>query len=614
MAHSYKPKWIEPPSLVELRDMVVVALGLSPAELILSNATLVDVVTSEIIEGVSVAIHRGRVAAVIEDKPPKIKALEAVDLKGMYIAPAFIDAHVHLESSFLSPAEFSVLAEMHGTSVAVVDPHEVANVGGKQLVELFAEMIAECADCIKFLVQVPSCVPPTEDSWALDTPGSELTLEEISDLIELGFKGVGEVMDYEALLRGSERLLDIIRLGSERGLRIYGHLPLDGEAHVNAYFSTGISSDHEVSTPSGAISRLRRGVYTMVRGGGAWRDVNRIIPELSKKRVDTRRLILVSDDISVTDLVERGYMDSVIREAIESGLDPVRAIQAATINPAEYLRIDDYVGLIAPGRWGDIVVLRNLEKIEIFGVLRDGRIRVWNGAPLITRTISQNTLRRFVVMNVSTLSTWRRLTVEAPKNAVGAVVRAIEVEPGRTTTRFAVEELPVVDGYVASDPEHGVLHLAVIDRYGGGSAVGRGFIKGVSMRGRGAVAQTYAHDTHNIVVVGSDPRDMFEAVEALKRIGGGIVVVADGIPVAHLELEIGGVMSSKRWDEVYRSLKDVERAFEGLTNDAAFDDFFLTLSLISLTVIPEARLTTRGLLDVNSRRFVDVVLKYIHSG
>ncbi|ADM27721.1 Adenine deaminase [Ignisphaera aggregans DSM 17230] len=602
-------------SIDAIKRVIDVAFGRESADLVLENATLVNVVTGEILDRVSIAIADRYIAIVSEERVGGIRALNSVDLRGMYIVPGFIDAHVHIESSFLSPEEFSRVAELHGTTLAVIDPHELANIGGRRFLELLLEFITGCGDrCIKLLVQIPSCVPPSKDSYVLDTPGSILSMDDIAILIEKGFHSLGEVMDFESIVNGDEDTLNRVIYSLDHGLRVYGHMPVNDIGALNIYFSTGISSDHEISTYGEFVERVRRGVYAMVRGGGAWDDVSRIIPGIAKSGIDTRRLILVTDDISVIDLVEKGYMDRVVREAIEYGLDPVRAIQAVTINPAEYLRIDDYVGIIAPGRFADMVILRDLRSVDVFGVIRDGVMRVWNGdrvRDIDTRKIDDSLAKQFRVMNVNPMASWRDLVISAPDNVSRAIVRVIVIRPGETISRAEIAELPIYNGYIASDPSRGILHIAVVDRYRASRDIGKGFIKIVPMARRGAIAQSYAHDTHNIVVIGSDPINMYIALNEVVRIGGGIAVVADEKPVAVLDLGIGGVMSVKPLETVYRFMKSIENSVIELFSGAPPRDFLISLSLISLTVIPEVRLTTKGLVDVSSRRVIDVVVRYM---
>ncbi len=601
-------------SLDTVKRIINVALGREPADLILENTTLANVVTGEVLDRVSIAIVDKYIAMVSEERSRCVKALNSIDLKGMYIAPGFIDAHIHIESSFLSPDEFSKIAELHGTTLAVIDPHELANIGGRRFLELLLDLITSCGDrCIKLLVQIPSCIPPSKDSCVLDTPGSILTMDDIAILIDKGFHSLGEVMDFKSIVNGDEEMLNRVIYGLEHGLRVYGHLPSNDITTLNIYFSTGISSDHEISTYEEFIERVRRDVYAMVRGGGAWNDASHIIPNIVRSGIDTRRLILVTDDISVVDLVERGYMDGVVREAIEYGLDPIRAIQTVTINPAEYLRIDDYVGIIAPGRFADIVILRDLKNVDVFGVIRDGVIRVWNGSRVVDTDIRRNNnsvVKRFRVMNVNPMISWRDLIISALGNVSRASVRAISIRPGETISRTEIVELPIYNGYIASDPSRGILHIAIVDRYRASLDIGRGFIKIMPMTRRGAIAQSYAHDTHNIIIIGSDPMNMYIALNEVVRIGGGIAVAVGEKIIASLSLEIGGVMSINSLETVYRSMKSIENSVMDLFNSTSFRDLFISLSLITLTVIPEVRLTTKGLVDVSNRRIIDVVVGY----
>ncbi|MEZ0290784.1 MAG: adenine deaminase [Sulfolobales archaeon] len=594
-----------------LRELILASRGLIKSELILRNINLVNTASEEILENVSVIVYKGFIVRIVGKRDIERfvgSDTRVIDGEGSYALPGFIDAHVHIESSFLSPIEFSRLALSHGTTLVVADPHEVVNVGGVKALELYFELSSKTP--LKILIQVPSCIPPVEPTLGIDSPGAYLSERDLETLIrDKRYHSLGEYMDYVSVINASNKALSSIISTHRVGKLIYGHIPSSDEEILDPYILTGISSCHESTRYEEALEKLRRGLYVMIREGSSWRDLDLAV-ELYKKRIDLSRVLLVSDDISVIDLYEKGYMDYIVREAIERGIDPIKAIKMTTLNPATYLRIDDLFGLISPGRVADIVLIRDLRKIDIDTVIADGEI-VYRRGLLDERVIADdfreicnNTCRK-ITDSVSKLSP-EDLIIRTSTREGLARVNVIEVVVGKTITLRREYILDVKEGYVRSDPYRDIIHIAVIDRYSENSSIGKAFVKGLGVR-RGSIAQTIAHDTHNIIVAGANVFDMNLAVRELVRIGGGIVVVSDGEILSRVPLEGYGLFSTKDFIEVYRELKDLEKILRSL--GASEERIYMTLSLLSLPVIPEIRLTPRGLVDVNELKIIEPVIE-----
>jgi adenine deaminase len=586
-----------------LPSLIQASRGAAKADAVVRNATLADVVTGALVEGVSIAIYKGFITALIKSSRDDIyigsDAL-VIDAKGFYVAPGFIDAHVHVESSMLSPEEFSRLALRHGVTLAVVDPHEVANVGGAEYVIRFAERASR--QILKMLVQVPCCVPPTDPH--LDNPGAKIDSNDIERLLSTGlFHSLGEFMDFTSVVNGDREAVKKIFTALSKGLTIYGHIPTSDEMLLNPYAVASISSCHESTDVEEVLEKLRRGMWVMLRLGTAWRDAEKILPKLVVRNIDLSRTMVVSDDISVIDLVERGYMDNALKTLIELGLDPIKALKLVTINPATYLRLDNLVGIVAPGRIADIIILRSVEKAHIDTVIVEGIPVYRDGEELIefnglrwTRTFSPSPI------NIPPITGERDLVVKVPQSAREVGVIVAEVVRGTPLTRKVIEALDVVDGVpiVADD----VMYVASIDRYRG-RYIGKGFAKGVNML-VGAIAQTISHDTHNIVVIGRNAKDMLLAVKELAKLGGGIVAVDKGRLICSVKLDEAGLMSSKRAEDLYEEVKCLEEVFmDGNSREASMN--LMYISLLGLPVIPEVRITPKGVIDVIERKIISPI-------
>ena len=590
----------------ERARLIRTARAIEPATLVIKNVNLVATTTGEILENMSIIVSGRRIASIVKGDPEKYIGLRTnvIDGHGQYAMPGFIDAHIHIESSLLTPTGFSMLALKHGTTTVVADPHEIANVLGVDGVKLFIEESQNLP--MKILIDIPSCVPATDPAFGLETTNKVIGPGDIAKLGELeGVYGLGEVMDFVSVTNASDYVLEKLKIAHSLGLVINGHAPLLTGEMLDAYIDASIWSDHESTNPQEALERLRKGMYLFIRQGSAWRDLEALVEVIKNPKIDCRLCGFVSDDLNVIDLYEKGHMDRIINEAIELGVDPVKAIQLATIGPAIRLHIDEHIGVVGPARFADIVLSPSLQRLEPKTVISMGEIIYRDGELLydFERPRIPEWAKRTV--NISREIRPEELLIRID-GADKAKVNAIKVTPGSALAKLSVEELPVKNGYISCDPERDIIHLAVVERHKGTCNIGKGFIKGLGLKA-GAIAQTIAHDTHNLVVAGKSPEDMSVAISRVREIQGGIVIVDSGEIVAEVELPVAGLMSDEDPYTVHRKFKNLIKKVSSY--GVEFEAFFMTLALVALPVIPEVRLTDKGLVDVNSARIIDVIVK-----
>jgi adenine deaminase len=569
---------------MEIGDIIQVARGDKPAELLLKNARVVNVFSGEI-EETSIAITHSRIVGLGE-----YEAREVIDLKDRFVCPGFIDAHVHIESAMVPPYEFARAVVPRGVTSVIIDPHEIANVLGVDGIRYMLE--ASKYTPFSVFVMVPSCVPATD----LETNGGVLRW---SDLIE--FKrdewviGLGEVMNFPGVLNRDENVLDKLRAFADR--RIDGHAPGLCGRDLEAYVAAGIGSDHESTQVEEAKDKLRLGMYVMIREASNARNLKTLLPLVTPK--NARRILFVTDDRFPNDLLDEGSIDYIVRTAIREGLDPITAIQIATLNAAEYFGLSDR-GAIAPGRRADLFVLDNLKDFNIRQVYRGGKLvardgRILPGDHEPTRPPIRNT------MNVD----WSRVDLRVPARG-RAHLRVIEMVPDQLVTHESIETARVEDGFIEADPTRDLLKLAVIERHKGTGNVGLGFVRGFKLT-RGALASSVGHDSHNLIVVGTNDDDMMSAARAIAAMQGGLVAVANGEVLARVPLPIAGLMSDQPIERVREELDHLVLAARGLGTDLHAP--FMALSFLALPVIPDLKLTDKGLVDVRQFDFVPVAVE-----
>ncbi len=583
-------------------ELIDVALGRLKADLVVRNAVLVNVFTGELQEGVDIAVRKDRIALVGKADHAIGAATNVIRADGLYAAPGFIDAHVHVESSMVVFSEFARAVVPRGTTSIFADPHEIANVLGLEGLRMVWEESRELP--LKVFLCVPSCVPASRPEF--ETAGAELGPEEVREALSWpGVVALGEVMNYPGVLSKDEELLEKIRAALRAGKAVEGHSDNIVGAELCAYASAGISSCHEATGPAEVAERLRMGMYAMIREGSAWKDLAACIKAITDMGLDHRRAVLVTDDRHPEDLLEEGHMDFVVRRAVEEGLDPVRAIQMATINPAEHYGLDHYIGAIAPGRAADIVLLSDLEKVEVDTVISDGFLVARKGV-LMVRPVKKpypEKAKRTVRLKRPPEPRDFEIRVEIPEGRARAHV--IGVEEGKATTRHLIETVEVVDGTVRPDPERDIALLAVLERHKMTGNMGRGLVKGFGLRS-GAAASTVAHDSHNLIVVGVSTEDMTLAARAVAGCGGGMAVADRGRILALLELPVAGLMSEEPIEVVAGKVRELAKAWREL--GCEMESPFMTLSLLALPVIPELRLTDKGLVDTVEFRLIKSIL------
>jgi len=558
---------------MNLKELISVARGEIPADLLLKNARIVNTFIGEI-EQADVAIYGDRIAGVGDYD----KAKEIIDLQGRFLAPGLINGHTHIESSMLHPARYAQAVVPRGTLAVVTDLHEIANVCGSEGIKFVTDLARKLP--LDMLFMAPSCVPATH----LETSGARINSKEVKKILaHPKIIGLGEMMNFPGVVSGDEEVLK--KIGASKGKVIDGHAPGLAGKELNAYLSAGILSDHESTTLEEGREKLRRGMYLMIREGSSEKNLDALLPLVTDNTY--KRCFFVVDDRNCSDLLREGDIDAVVRKAIDRGLEPIRAIQMATINAAEYFRLHDRGG-IGPGYIANFITITDLAKLEIDMVFYQGKLVARQGKPL------------FLLPPV-TLELRDTVRIKPPMGkslkipAVDNTYPVIEIVPGQIVTRKAMEKVKVVDGAVMPDVERDILKLVVVERHKASGNIGVGLVKGFGLK-KGALASSVAHDSHNIIAVGANDFDILKAIEEINRLQGGLVVCANLEILASLPLPIAGLLSPEPLEVVVSQHEEVERAAASLGKLPPAP--FAILSFLALPVIPELRLTDLGLVDV----------------
>ena len=553
-----------------LQEMIAAARGEGQADLLIANVRLVNTLAGEI-HPASVAVRNGVVLG-FEEYP----ARKVVDGKGAFLCPGFIEAHMHIESTLLAPAVFAGAAAARGTVAVVCDPHEIANVLGVEGIDYFARSTEDLPVGVYFMLS--SCVPATH----LENAGASIGPAQMRDLLARypgRFLGLGEMMNFPGVVHGDPDVLAKLELAGD--LLVDGHAPGLLGRDLNAYILAGPGSDHECVRLDEAREKLRKGMQIMIRQGTSEKNMADLLPLVTEH--NWPRFSLVSDDLHPEDLVGKGHLDELLRRAVQLGLDPVRAVQLVTINPARYFGLRRW-GAVAPGYRADLVLVEDLVDFKIREVYLGGQV-------LDDLTFESRVDLPGNSMHVRELGE-HSLAVPAK----GRTVRVIEIVPGQIVTAAALGRPVIRDNLAHADPAADLVKLAVVERHRATGNIGLGFVRGLGFQ-NGAIASTVAHDSHNLIIAGTCDRDMLVAAEEAQRLCGGLVAVQGGAVLASLPLPVAGLMSDKPLDDVVRAMNDLTRVCRamGLTHANPF----MILSFLALPVIPELKLTDKGLVDVN---------------
>ena len=562
--------------LLKKRRIINAAAGREPADLVLKNATYVNVFSNELCHA-DIAVAEGLIVGM-----GTYSGTVEADMTGKIVLPGFLDAHIHLESSLVSPREFVKAVLPHGTTTVITDPHEIANVMGTDGIEYMLQATEDLPVDVRFML--PSCVPATP----LDESGAVLDYRAIDSFYDHPrVQGLAEMMNFVGIIAGDDQPVEKIVAAQAHHKKIDGHAPDLVGNDLNAYIAAGVYSDHECHDLNDAIAKLERGQFIMIREGTAARNLEALVPLLCDKY--SERCMFCTDDKHPNDLLEKGHIDYIVKKAIGLGVDPITAVKVACHNAARYFLLNNR-GAIAPGYLGDFVVIDNFQDFNIEKVYKKGELMVENGVvkDFPTPEIEQYLVdRAHSTFHVDTL-TAEDFTEHRPRGIIGMV-------NGEITTTDA--------GYSDRiDVEYDVLKIAVVERHKNTHHIGIGFLQGYGLKS-GAVATSISHDSHNIIVVGTNEADMAAAVNRVVELNGGIVVWDGGVPKAEVPLAIAGIMSDEPLVTVNEKLEDAREKAHSLGVSRGIDPF-MTLSFMALPVIPSLRITTRGVFDVNSQSYV----------
>lgn len=557
--------------LAAKQRIIAVAAGREKADLVLKNAKYLNVFSNEFLSG-DIAVANGLIAGV-----GKYDGKTEIDVSGKLVLPGFIDAHIHLESSMVTPAEFAKAVVAHGTTTVITDPHEITNVMGIDGVEYMIQASQNLPIDVHFMM--PSCVPATE----IDESGAELDCKDIDLYLDnKKVLGLAEMMNYVGVINGDKNVLSKIVTSQAHHKKIDGHAPELSGNDLNAYIAAGVYSDHECSTFENALEKLRKGQFIMIREGTAAHNLKALMPLLTQQYYS--RCMFATDDKHPSDLLYGGHIDYIVKQALKNGADPIVALKTATHHAARYFLLNNK-GAIASGYLADIVVVNNLEDFNVETVFKRGKL-VFDGevkdfsAPTVDEKLAQKCFDTFHLNSVTPSS----FKVDGKLGLIGLV-------GGELLTR----NLGTADKI---DVENDILKIACIERHKGTNHIGVGYVKGYSLKS-GAVATSVAHDSHNIITVGCNDDDIAVAVNAIKDSKGGIAVVENGKIKALLELPIAGLMSDEPLTTVNEKLENAKLSAYELGADKSIDPF-MTLSFLSLPVIPSLRITTKGVFDAEN--------------
>ncbi len=574
--------------------LIAVAAGRAAADLVIRGGKWVNVQSREVLEGYDIAVAEGRFAAIAPDLSAAIgPQTQVIEARGRYMVPGLCDAHMHIESGMLTPAEFAAAVIPHGTTTMFTDPHEIANVLGLEGVRMMHD--EALMQPVNIFTQMPSCAPSAP---GLETTGFEITPEDVAQAMSWpGIIGLGEMMNFPGVVNADPKMLAEIAAVQRAGKTVGGHYASpDLGAPFRAYAAGGPADDHEGTCEADAVARVRQGMRAMMRLGSAWYDVATQITAVTEKGLDPRNFILCTDDCHSGTLVHEGHMNRVYAHAVACGAEPLVALQMCTVNTASHFGLERELGSIAPGRRADLILTSDLATLPVEMVIARGRV-VAEGGKLLAHCPHYDwpeSARRTVHLG-------RRLGAEdfaitAPEGANTVTARVIGVIENQAPTKALTAEMEVRDGRVEADPARDLAQIALVERHRGTGAVVNGFVSGFGYTGRMAIGSTVAHDSHHMIVVGTDREMMAACANRLGEMGGGISVWKDGAEIASVALPIAGLMSDAPAAEVAAAAGRMVAAMAEC--GCALNNAYMQHSLLALVVIPEIRISDLGLVDV----------------
>ncbi len=571
------------------RTLSAVAMGNEKADLVIKNTTLVNVCTAELIPDTDIAISCGRIAYIGKADHCIGDKTVVIDAEGKYASPGFLDAHMHVESSMLTVREYAKSVLPHGTTGIYMDPHEMCNIIGLKGVDC---MMKEAEGTpLKVMMTTPSCVPAVA---GFEDTGSYVGPDDVAESMKERYTvGLGEMMNFPGVVYSDKHTHDIIGETLKADKCVTGHFSIpDTDRLLNAYIASGVRCCHESTRAEDAIAKMRMGMYVLMREGSAWHDLQEVAKAITTRKVDSRYAALTSDDTHPHTLISQGHMDHIVRRAIEEGIDPITAIQMVTINTATCFFMDHDLGSITPGKCADIVLLDELKTCKVNTTIIDGEVVAVDGK--VTCQLKEYKYPDWVTHSIHLGTEINEHTFDIKADGDVKKVNVIEIIPVKTGTFKRVEEMKVADGLIQADPSRDIMKAAVLERHKATGKIGMGFVKGFNIE-CGALAQTVAHDAHNMFVIGTNDSDMALACNVLKECGGGAVAVRNGEILGLVELPIAGIMNDIPVEEMDEKVEGLANAWKEM--GCAIQSPFMTMAIIPLACLPEIRLTNRGLVD-----------------
>ncbi|MFQ6124784.1 MAG: adenine deaminase [Candidatus Heimdallarchaeota archaeon] len=581
--------------------IIACALGELPADLVIKDVAQINVCTHEIIfEPEDIAIKQSRIVRIGDASDIIAEKTRVLDGKNLFAAPGFIESHIHLESSMVTPSQFAQAVLPHGTTTAIIDPHEIANVLGLLGIETL--LLAAAQLPLKLLVAIPSCVPAAP---GLETSGAELGAKEIEKMIQSipEVIALGEMMNFPGVLSRSEEVLKKIQATHDARKPIEGHAPGLQIEKLDAYLVSGISSDHESVEGVEGLEKLRKGMKLMLREGSLTKNLRELLKPILEAGLNLRNCMIVCDDRLPGNLLKEGHLDHAMRIAIQEGLDPVSTIELVTINPATHYRLQDDLGSITPGKIADIVLLSKLEDLTIDTVIADGNLVAVAGKTLfkpkhynfpasVTKTVHLAHPPTLADFEIHAPAEWEENKVQ---------VRVIKANDGSILTEAFTTKLQVSNGLIQPDLTEDILQISVLERHKATGNIGTGFVRGFGLN-EGAIASTIAHDAHNLVVVGTTRKEMVLAAQQVVKMQGGIAIARKNQIEVYLPLQIAGLMTEQPVHKLNDKLDQLHKLVKAMGTE--LEHPFLTLGFLSLPVAPELKITDKGLVDVNKFELV----------